>query len=808
MSSFQSLCFPHALSGDDVFTLFHGPPETFQTCEVPVREYTLQRQLSVPYCLPETRELQWIDPAFPSMAFIPRNDPFRGALFNRLVFFADRPHLVRSEYGWQLREDIIEDWTSLETCCRRAVMGMMDMALNLFLPERFQLHPLPERYQYRCAFATQRAAYFSARRSQISFLPLMGALSFLALGFRYLEVNGHLDFDWRSKLAATVGVHTAWIGRLEDSPLLKLQEPRLGGIIFLKDWKFTEILPLFRCINMPIILCWGQIETTPIATNYLRDLKLVPNHHQIQHLYTPAAWQDTALIIDAYVRRERQSSSVYTLISDSHILLRSSTHQISSSSGAPLPPPTPVTVDPPQPLPQLPQVERYSGQRQGESMEAFFRRRAQQNQLALQREPPRVQQGRLARERNARIGGVPGRHGATVFVWREVGGHRIRSAAGRNNYEHCWDLYGSNQRRYDSFNDEWDLCSEFGPPDDDDDDDSDDSDDDGYRYPEDVIEPLPTYEPPPPAINAYSTVSDLRCDINTLDPPPFEVNPEIPYDTLEDAVYLRFGLQCDHSVPIGNQAVAWNFVQELLGDGRWIIKSKTDVSTAGQDLMRRFFGYLSTSTKIADIPTPLYDLRQMASDINCLPQNTKIHVVHGNPTYYVFVPTEASDTQFLVAVESAAMAVEIIRRVWDRDNMSLIEALLARCIPFRLCVLGPHRESQLPTSWPEVSSLGIRSPNVQFDEADFQVYEALRNEFFRSERGYLALLEGGLAARLAHEVIPHTKAYNGPASDVRTTGIFIHKVQDMLGYYSDVLSEAERNLIFGVYHVETGTSRS
>ena len=75
-------------------------------------------------------------------------------------------------------------------------MGMMDMALNLFLPEWFQLHPLPERYQYQCTFTTQRVAYFSAQRSQIAFLPLMGVLSFLALGFRYLKVNGHLDFDW------------------------------------------------------------------------------------------------------------------------------------------------------------------------------------------------------------------------------------------------------------------------------------------------------------------------------------------------------------------------------------------------------------------------------------------------------------------------------------------------------------------------------------------------------------------------------------------------------------------------------------
>ena len=72
----------------------------------------------------------------------------------------------------------------------------------------------------------------------------------------------------------------------------------------------------------------------------------------------------------------------------------------------------------------------------------------------------------------------------------------------------------------------------------------------------------------------------------------------------------------------------------------------------------------------------------------------------------------------------------------------------------------------MPTSWPEVSSLGIRSPDFQFDEVNFEAYEALQNEFFLSERGHLALLEGGLAARLAREVIPYTKVYDGPASDV------------------------------------------
>jgi hypothetical protein len=44
------------------------------------------------------------------------------------------------------------------------------------------------------------------------------------------------------------------------------------------------------------------------------------------------------------------------------------------------------------------------------------------------------------------------------------------------------------------------------------------------------------------------------------------------------------------------------------------------------------------------------------------------------------VPTEATNTQFLVAIEFAAMAVDVIRCVWDWDNMSLMEALLARWV--------------------------------------------------------------------------------------------------------------------------------
>ena len=68
---------------------------------------------------------------------------------------------------------------------------------------------------------------------------------------------------------------------------------------------------------------------------------------------------------------------------------------------------------------------------------------------------------------------------------------------------------------------------------------------------------------------------------------------------------------------------------------------------------------------------------------------------------------------------------------------------------------------------------------------------------------HLALLAGGVIAHIACEVIPFNKVYNGPADNVEKDGMFIGKIKGGSGYYSNVLSEAEVNLILGVYHVDT-----
>ncbi|KAJ7214528.1 hypothetical protein GGX14DRAFT_318999, partial [Mycena pura] len=102
-------------------------------------------------------------------------------------------------------------------------------------------------------------------------------------------------------------------------------------------------------------------------------------------------------------------------------------------------------------------VVRFSGQKQGQSIDEFFERRAQSNAKRLANEPHRNRQSRLAKEKNAERQSCPGSKGSRVYVWEKIDGHWIRRPAGQEK-EDLWHDHSRSQRRYDGFHDEWDLC--------------------------------------------------------------------------------------------------------------------------------------------------------------------------------------------------------------------------------------------------------------------------------------------------------------------------------------------------------------
>lgn len=81
----------------------------------------------------------------------------------------------------------------------------------------------------------------------------------------------------------------------------------------------------------------------------------------------------------------------------------------------------------------------------------------------LARETPQAKIAREGREQTAQGYQMPGRSGPHVFIWEEVDGHWMRQRLFRAAVEDHWGSYTDSQRRFNSFDNEWDLAIQFDP---------------------------------------------------------------------------------------------------------------------------------------------------------------------------------------------------------------------------------------------------------------------------------------------------------------------------------------------------------
>ncbi|TCD59775.1 hypothetical protein EIP91_011480 [Steccherinum ochraceum] len=152
-----------------------------------------------------------------------------------------------------------------------------------------------------------------------------------------------------------------------------------------------------------------------------------------------------------------------------------------STSSAP-PPAPPVLPPPPastssapsnsappeKDLSMYPEPLSGSFQRKGETLDEFFQRRAAANKIKEQNETPEARRTRL--HKISQLDGpkgpsMPGiRSHTKVFLWTEdenIPGFYVRERIAHKEVSDVWP-HRAGQRRYDSFRDEWDICSAFG----------------------------------------------------------------------------------------------------------------------------------------------------------------------------------------------------------------------------------------------------------------------------------------------------------------------------------------------------------
>jgi hypothetical protein len=602
------------------------------------------------------------------------------------------------------------------------------------------------------------------------------------------EEKERASFDWREKLLAKTGIHPQWLADLELSAAGDFDAPKVGGIIDIQACEFSWLLPFVtsQVKHLPIYIYWGAINNRPLRPPTFLKEDMVPSHKEISHLRT--------LRLAAKAKSSVPSSRI--LVTPNPVAgstpgpssdVRYTNRTVAATTACPV-------VDNPRPAPvkKFPPVEAHSGQHRDEDWRSFFTRRQEEDERRAQRETPQQKQSRLAKTQHAHKAGVPGRKGARVYVWEDIDGFLVRKAAGRNHYSLIWGDYSAKQRRYDSFRNEWDLCVNFDPTEQSGDD-SYDMDDEDYEYPPLLEENLDNQLPE----GGYSSVADLHRVHNTQnhEVPPAETIPL--NDCLEDLAYYRFGFVN----PIGTVAGPskkpdWRTLCKWLGNA--MDETCPRPSASITDSLCTFFGYLTSANSLRDIPQGIYDLRSGEIIFG------GVRIRHENlsgRSYYVL----SSDLYaFRVLLTSAASALEVVRRQWGPDYVSIATGLLKRGIAFNICFQEAPHFPALAKFVPGFTGLGYRPKHYTPDIIDYVAYESSRDRFLQSARGRAALSRGGIIARLASEVVGYDSVCFGPSDAAFDEGICFWDGKSSLAYFDDQLTDDEVDLICGVYRVDSG----
>ncbi|KAF7344225.1 hypothetical protein MVEN_01713400 [Mycena venus] len=778
---------------------------------------------------------------------------------------------------WSLNHTIVQEWSDFEDCLRGVGRELLWLSSKPF-PKQISSWFIPTRYKYVLYYKTERGARLAAWRCRNKFLPLLGLVS---MGFWFMmheeleeEENvtgvtsgskrkaqnipelrpvkrirtGNLGdgrpeqqdegrIPWRQTLAETLNIHPAWIDVLERSVATDWSAPRVGGLIDLRsddfdhmstgpelrtglEWLFYSILN--SGCPIPLYFTWGPVPRyiNYAVPQYLQHLGLVPDKAEIDYItrlpgrvaFSPLAQDHTGF----YSYRSERSPSPPAP---------------AAATRSPSPPaPVPIFPDDSEDIPpDFPPVQRFSGQRSGERMEDFFVRRGQDNLRKLAKETPADRTARMDREENAKRGRAPAKKSARVYVWEKEGKDNrfyIRRPGGRNKYASLFEDYPPSQRRYDSFNDEWDLCSAFGEEgrfndgdsdEEDDDDDDDDDDEYGCRLPN-VDMPVGDDEPEPIPLVNVGPASERNLGSMYLHFGPGSSQGADPSylpiaGDVYTALFKRFGFVMGQSRKTPSRPPEMSIVASLVG--------LEDINMGFVDVMATFFGQLLDAKSLDELDKEIFDFHQRDHSPLFQPwpfilrrESLTNTVDRSVAVYYILCDHNSGLGSDCLLLLQATDVSEILQQGWGPRVKDVAKQLLLRRMPFRIAVMESvslmrQRQAVVPGRRHRVvnvnSGLGYRAENYQPTIHDYHAYLAqLNSQLLHTRRGRVAPPYGGVIGRIARSEVSDEHVLQGPSDNVYNTGVCLWDGRSDYAYWHESLTEHEMDLICGVYYVATG----
>ncbi|KAJ7743532.1 hypothetical protein B0H14DRAFT_2637445 [Mycena olivaceomarginata] len=409
------------INGWPYFVLWTPSPK-----EHPPLDFTSRR-------VPHFNNPTYIDARSAYLMFIPKHDPWHGLLLGVLEYTWDSLPIEEHTPGrWCLKYDTLMAWGEFDAALRSFAHSVIFLLGNHILPDGC---PWGSPFHFgfgitRKSEHNARAAAWNARRG---FLPLLGFLSMGLWCMRYHAQNkedANMDGNaganlgkrkraegehvpWQVLLAQETGLHSSWIDWAETSVAGDWIAPRVGGLFHVgptntRDWLPEELTGLEWLLdtiideqpNIPLYFHWGVLPPYQIhSTKYLKSRRFLPDLEEMDYLealpglVTFNPWN---MLGDGTFESGRPHAPTPSSLSCTRCSLTSfhstssSTRLLkpipSSSASAALAAASSSLSRPPAQLLDFPPIEKDSGQKAGESLDAFFLRRQAENSRRSERE--------------------------------------------------------------------------------------------------------------------------------------------------------------------------------------------------------------------------------------------------------------------------------------------------------------------------------------------------------------------------------------------------------------------------------------
>jgi hypothetical protein len=355
---------------------------------------------------------RWWTEPYTWLSFIPLRPSLSGIAFGRLNAM---PPIQREGQGYHLRTDVMESWKRLEN---RLIWATSFLSRKFDIPSLRPPHP--SQFGYTQTFKTFGGARKQAFISKEWFMMWMGLLSYCIAFSTPCETAEPSEIPRWVEFLASLDFPQSW----------------LSGVMASTAASFSDEIPRAGVFINPI-------EERPIY-GYRPTIQWFCRFH------VPVWYPWTAR--HASIAQERPA--IAALAPPAELLQQATTFLVHT------------------PIPQ-PQLRTTMGERKCSSWTEFFRRRTQRQVEKLKHESSKERQARLQREKNPPVSNT------AVFEWVRDDNNPsewIRRRAPKRFNEDTITSFGIQQRRYDPYENEWDLCEEFGDPDSDSDDDDDGAD--------------------------------------------------------------------------------------------------------------------------------------------------------------------------------------------------------------------------------------------------------------------------------------------------------------------------------------------